>query len=72
MNSFFWTTSFFSDISKLRLHFQVVNNKKQIFCFESFQHFRDNKNISFRPLPAWVGHRWGAETRFCPAASELH
>ena len=33
MNSFFWTTSFFSDTFKLRLKEQVVNNKACEKCF---------------------------------------
>src|SRR5579872_1158606 len=32
-NSFFWTTSFFSDTSKLRPKMQVVNNKECEICF---------------------------------------
>src|SRR5580700_9637271 len=38
-NSFFWTTSFFSDISKLRLKIRVVNNKKHKKCFGVKLHF---------------------------------
>ena len=64
MNSFFWTTSFFSDTFKIRLHSRIVNNKKQDKCFKI--DFRGDRCTGAGDSVT------DAETGFQHRASELH
>ena len=55
-NSSFWTTSFFSDTSKILLRTWVVNNKNNKKCFTPILHFKGRRNGRF-PAPDAAANR---------------